>query len=108
MSSYLPQSKQKGVNYARKSRGWDASIYIAGKRYHLGYFQTEQEAIKVRLQAQAGKRRFLGPPWKERKRRFNPFQLIGDERFWKNKQDITATYQRITKSGARKKVIANA
>lgn len=107
MSSYLPQSEQKGVSYARKGQGWCAAIYMAGKRYHLGYFRTEQEAIKARLEAEAGKKRFLGPPWKERVSLFNPFRLVSEERFWHNKQDLIAYYKQITKSRARKKVMAN-
>jgi len=91
--SYQPQSEQRGVR-ADKSRGWNASIYIAGRRYHLGYFQTEQEAIRARLKAEKNRDRFLGAPPREQKRRFNPFRLIGEERFYANAQDLFAQYNR--------------
>jgi len=90
--SYQPQSEQRGVR-ADKSRGWNASIYIAGRRYHLGYFQTEQEAIRARLKAEKNRDRFLGSPPRERKRRFNPFKLIDEERFFANYQSLFAYYR---------------
>lgn len=47
------QSKQKGVNWHKKSQRWAARININGKRKHIGIFKTEEEAIKARLEAEA-------------------------------------------------------
>ena len=43
------QSKQKGVSWCRRSKAWRAEV---GRKY-LGTFKTEEEAIKVRLEAEA-------------------------------------------------------
>jgi len=90
--SYQLQSEQRGVR-SDKGRGWNASIHVCGKRYHLGYFQTEKEAIQARLKAERNRDRFLKPPPRARKRRFNPFKLIDEERFFANYQSLFAHYR---------------
>lgn len=39
------RSSVKGVYFHKASQRWTASAYWKGKRYSLGYFQDEQEAI---------------------------------------------------------------
>jgi len=39
--------------YKRKNGHWTAAIQMGGKKVTLGTFETEEEAMKVRLQAEA-------------------------------------------------------
>lgn len=40
-------SKYTGVFYATKLKKWRSSIYINGKKIHLGYYNTELEASEI-------------------------------------------------------------
>ncbi len=40
-------SKYKGVSYTPKTKRWKAQIHYNGIRYHLGYFDTEEEAARA-------------------------------------------------------------
>lgn len=40
-------SKYIGVNYCKTYKKYKARIYINGKRHHLGYFKTEEEASEA-------------------------------------------------------------
>lgn len=40
-------SKYKGVHWFSRDSNWQAQIMNKGKRYHLGYFDTEIEAAKA-------------------------------------------------------------
>ena len=91
--SYIKQSEQKGVRLNSKEGKWVVSIYVCGREHYLGYFQTEKEAIQARLQAEKNRDRFLRPTPRERKSRFNPFRLIGEERFFANYQSLFACYR---------------
>jgi len=90
--SYRPQSEQRGVRADYNGR-WSACIHVAGRIHHLGCFGSEGEAIRARQQAEKNRDRFLGSPPRERKRRFNPFKLIGEERFFANYQSLFAYYR---------------
>jgi len=46
------QSSQDGVMWSKRYQRWQPTIYINGKRKHLGTFKTEQEAIDARLAAE--------------------------------------------------------
>lgn len=37
----------KGVNFYTDKRKWRAKIQVFGKQYHLGYYDTEEEASEV-------------------------------------------------------------
>ena len=39
-------SKYRGVYYAKQTKKWRASIMHNGKRFHLGYFATEEAAAE--------------------------------------------------------------
>jgi len=41
-----------GVNFYKPNRKWKAGIYKDGKDVHIGYFDTEQEAIEARREAE--------------------------------------------------------
>lgn len=40
-----------GVTYSNRYSKWAASIFVNGKRYHLGYFIDKNDAIKARHEA---------------------------------------------------------
>lgn len=40
-------SKYKGVGWHKKSNKWQVRICVNGSRYHLGCFDTEEEAAKI-------------------------------------------------------------
>lgn len=44
-------SKFKGVSFHKNRKKWIAYISVNGKRKHLGYFETAEEARKKRLEA---------------------------------------------------------
>lgn len=48
----LRNKKVKGVVFDKRRNKWYARIMINGKNLHLGSFATEEEAIKVRRQAE--------------------------------------------------------
>lgn len=41
-----------GVNWHKTREQWSARIYRGGKRYELGYYFTEEEAIAARHKAE--------------------------------------------------------
>jgi hypothetical protein len=45
-------SKYRGVNYQKRRNNWRARITYKGKEYHLGEFNTEEEAFKARIKAE--------------------------------------------------------
>lgn len=45
-------SGHKGICWNKEKNKWQSSIYINGKKKHLGYFNTKEEAIKVRQEAE--------------------------------------------------------
>ena len=49
------QSKQKGVNWNKRVKQWQARL----NQTHLGWFRTEEEAIDARLKAEADKKLLL-------------------------------------------------
>ena len=46
------KSKYRGVTYSEEKRRWYAYIKLRGKRHHLGYFGTEEDAHEARLKAE--------------------------------------------------------
>lgn len=46
------KSGYKGVSLFKKTNRWCSSIYIKGKKHHLGYFNTIDEAVEAREKAQ--------------------------------------------------------
>lgn len=46
------RSGYNGVHYNKKKKLWDAYIFVNTKRINLGFFDTKQQAIKARLQAE--------------------------------------------------------
>jgi hypothetical protein len=46
-------SGYKGVDYVKANNRWRATIYHDKKSYHLGYFDTAQEAYKAYLDGKA-------------------------------------------------------
>lgn len=40
--------KVKGITYDKKRKKWNANIVVNGKRYYLGRYQTEEEALLAR------------------------------------------------------------
>jgi len=52
--TYKPKpSKQKGVCYHKRDQKWEAYIYRDGKKTHVGYFSTINDAQSARLEAMA-------------------------------------------------------
>jgi hypothetical protein len=45
------EGKLVGCNYVKQNNKWRATIHINGKRKHLGYFSSEQEAHDAYLRA---------------------------------------------------------
>lgn len=43
-------SKYTGINWSITNNAWSSRIAYKGKKYHLGYFNTQEEAVKVRNQ----------------------------------------------------------
>jgi hypothetical protein len=39
----------KGVSFKRDKRKWKAYRYLNGKQFHVGYYDTEEEALKARM-----------------------------------------------------------
>lgn len=48
-------SGYKGVSLFKKTGRWQAYIYIAKKRVHLGYYETVEQAAKARKRAERSK-----------------------------------------------------
>lgn len=46
------KSGVRGVCWVRGKRRWLANIMVDGKRHHLGYFESKDEAISERAQAE--------------------------------------------------------
>lgn len=42
----------RGVSFHKTNNKWKANIQVNGKRMHLGYFKTKDEAIEARRQAE--------------------------------------------------------
>lgn len=43
-------SKYTGINWSITNNAWSCRLTYKGKTHHLGYFDTQEEAIKVRDQ----------------------------------------------------------
>jgi hypothetical protein len=50
--SKLNKSGHKGISLFKKTNRWCASIYINGKKKHLGYFNSLDDAVEARKKAQ--------------------------------------------------------
>lgn len=51
-SKYPTSSMHKGVAYNKKQKKWWAYISYNCEKVHLGSFSTEEEAIKIRIEAE--------------------------------------------------------
>lgn len=45
-------TKVQGVYFFRRDSNWKASIHVAGRSLHLGYFSTKEDAIQARKAAE--------------------------------------------------------
>ena len=45
-------SGYKGVSLFKKTNKWTAYIHVKGKKKHLGYFNSKEDAIKARKTAE--------------------------------------------------------
>lgn len=46
------KNSHNGVHYLKRNKKWRAYITFSGEWIHLGLFETEEEAIKVRIEAE--------------------------------------------------------
>lgn len=46
-ASWGEYSKYKGVSWHKRKNKWISSITIEGKRFHLGYFDSEEDAARA-------------------------------------------------------------
>jgi hypothetical protein len=53
-------SGYRGVSFNKKKRKWEAYIWLNKRRYHLGYFETKEEAYaKYKLTVQTYGNEFM-------------------------------------------------
>ena len=48
ISKLLPFEKLKYIYFRKETKTWRVSVYISGKRMHVGNFLTREEAIKAK------------------------------------------------------------
>lgn len=60
-------SKYPGVNWHKPNKKWKASIWINGKKKHLGYFKMEEEASRAYQKALKHLDESFRPPFPEEK-----------------------------------------
>ena len=96
---YLPESDFVGVHF-NGTNSWEATFYKNNKKYYLGSFPQQQDAIAVRKKALAHPENIesLAKSINENRHRtihikFDPFTYISDEQFCNNAEQLVDCYK---------------